>query len=334
VSETTPRDGGTMKAVVLHRYGIPEKFMLEDVPVPELEEGRVLVRVKAASLNAIDKGAVTGKPTAVRMLFGLTRPKVPTPCRDMAGVVEAVGKGVTRFKPGDEVFGVCLAACAEYGSAKEAKIAPKPAGLTFEEAASLPVAGLTALIALRDKAQLQPGQRVLINGASGGVGCHGILVAKALGAHVTGVCSTSHVDRARSLGADEVIDRSKEDFTKSGKQFDVIFDNGSCHSLFAIMKVMAPNGTMVFVGAPGSMRFLNVLRLMLRAALFARFSRRKKFSLCTAKVEQSDLDVLRELIESGKMSTAVDRVYPLSEAADAFRYLADGHADGKIVVTM
>lgn len=323
-----------MKAIVMHRYGVPDRFDLQDAPLPELADDKALIRIRAVSLNALDRGAVTGKPAAARLIFGLARPKVPIPGRDIAGVVEAVGRSVTRFKPGDEVFGVCLSACAEFGAAKEAKLALKPDGLTFEEAASLPVAGMTALIALRDKGHVQPGQRVLINGASGGVGSYGVLIAKALGAHVTAVCSTRHLETVRSLGADQVIDRTKEDFTKCGRQFDLIFDNSSIHSLFAVKTVMAPEGTCVFVGAPGSMSFWNVIRLLLRMAIFSRFSRRRRFLLCSAKIESADLEFVRDLIESGKMKAAVDRIYPLADAADAFRYLLQGHADGKIVLKL
>ena len=320
-----------MRAIVGDRYGSPDVLELREIDKPDPTDDEVLVRVRAASLNPADWYGVTGRPYVARALMGLRKPKSNSVGADIAGTVEAVGKNVTQFRPGDEVFGRSKA-FAEYVCVGEA-VAPKPANLTFEEAASVPVAGITALQGLRDKGQLQPGQKVLINGASGGVGTFAVQIAKALGADVTGVCSTRNVDLVRSLGADHVIDYTEEDFTRSDRRYDLLLDVAGSRSWRACRRVLKPQATLVIVGAPKGSRLLGPLGHIASVRLAAlRSSRTVVFFI--AKLNKADLEVLRALLEAGKVTPVVDKRYELSETADAFRYLGDGHARGKIVVTL
>jgi NADPH:quinone reductase-like Zn-dependent oxidoreductase len=275
-----------------------------------------------------------GSPYLVRMIAGLRKPKSSAMGMDMAGQVEAVGKNVTRFRPGDEVFGSRSGSLAEYVRGTDKSfLVPKPAGLTFEQAAAVPLAATTALQGLRDKGQIKPGQKVLINGASGGVGTFAVQIAKAFGAHVTAVCSTRNVDQARSLGADEVIDYTKDDFTRSPQRYDLVLDVAGSHSLSARMRVLEANGTLVAVGSakPGGM--LSIMGSILEAAIRSRFGS-KKMPFFLAKNSKEDLTLLRELIEAGKIRPVIDRTYPLSETAEAIRYLETGHARAKVVIAV
>ncbi len=322
-----------MKAAVRDRYGSPEVELREvDKPVPTEDE--VLVRVRAASLNMADWYGVMGRPYVGRTQMGLRKPKTNRLGVDYAGVVEAVGENVTEFRPGDEVFGGKDGAYAEYVCAREDRaIVPKPANVTFEEAAAVPVAALTALQGLRDKGQLQPGQKVLVNGASGGVGTFAIQIAKALGAEVTAVCSTPNVDIARSLGADHVIDYIQEDFTRGDQRYDLLLDVAGSRSWSECKRVLTPQATLVIVGGPKSNRLLGPLGHLVKVRLAAVWSSRKVVFFI-AKFNKADMVVLRELLESGKMTSVIDRRYELSEIADAFRYLGEGHARGKVVITV
>jgi len=320
-----------MRAIVGDRYGSPDVLELREIAKPDPTDDEVLVRVRAASVNPADWYGVTGTPYVARALTGLRKPKSNSVGADIAGTVEAVGKNVTQFRPGDEVFGRS-GAFAEYVCVGEA-VALKPANLTFEEAAAVPVAAITALQGLRDKGQLQPGQQVLINGASGGVGTFAVQIAKALGAEVTGVCSTRNVDLVRSLGADHVIDYTKEDFTRSDRRYDLLFDVAGSRSWWACRRVLNPQATFVIVGAPKGNRLLGPLSHIAKVRLAALRSRRTVVFFI-AKLNGPDLEILRELLEAGKVTPVVDKRYELSETADAFRYLGDGHARGKIVVTL
>ena len=322
-----------MKAAVRDRYGSPEVELREvDKPVPTEDE--VLVRVRAASLNMADWYGVMGRPYVGRTQMGLRKPKTNRLGVDYAGVVEAVGENVTEFRPGDEVFGGRDGAYAEYICAREDRaIVPKPANVTFEEAAAVPVAALTALQGLRDKGQLQPGQKVLVNGASGGVGTFAIQIAKALGAEVTAVCSTPNVDIARSLGADQVIDYKHEDFTRREERYDLLLDIAGSRSWSECKRVLTRQATFVIVGGPKSNRLLGPLGHLVKVRLAAVWSSRKVVFFI-AKFNKPDMLVLQELLESGKVTSVIDRRYELSEIADAFRYLGEGHAHGKVVITV
>ena len=329
-----PAQAITMKAIVRERYGSPEVLELKDVARPVVDDDSVLVRVRAASINAYDWHMMRGSPSLVRMMAGLRKPKSSAMGVDLAGQVEAVGKNVTQFRPGDEVFGSRVGSLAEYVRATaKSFLAPKPAGLTFEQAAAVPLAATTALQGLRDKGQLKPGQRVLINGASGGVGTFAVQIAKALGAHVTAVCSTSKADMARSLGADEVIDYTREDFTRRGQRYDLILDVAATGSLSSRMRALEPNGILVAVGSADGGGMASIAVGLLEAAVRSRFgSQKMPFFLAHNSME--DLLLLKELIEAGKVRPVIDRTYPLSETADAMRYLEEGHARGKVVVTV
>jgi len=319
-----------MRAIVCNTYGVLE---LEEVEKPDLTDDGVLVRVRAASVNPADRYATMGTPYVARPMMGLRKPKDNSVRIDFAGTLEAVGRDVTEFRPGDEVFGRS-GAFAEYVCVRgDEALALKPANLTFEQAAAVPVAGLTALQALRDKGQLQPGQKVLINGASGGVGTFAVQIAKELGADVTGVCSTRNVDLVRSLGADHVIDYTQEDFTRSDRRYDLMLDIAGSRSWSAYRRVLNPQATLVIIGAPKGNRLLGPLSHMVRILLAAlRSSQKAVFFI--AKINKEDLVVLRELLEAGKVTPVIDRRYELSDIADAFRYLGEGHAQGKVVVTV
>ena len=321
----------TMKAIVQEEYGSPDKLELREIPKPELEDDGVLVRVRAASLNALDWRVMRGHPYLVRMDEGWRRPS-PVRGVDLAGEVEAVGKNVTQFQPGDEVYGERSGSLAEYLAGKEERFALKPANLTFEEAAAVPLAALTALQGLRDKALVEPGQKVLINGAGGGVGTFAVQIAKWLGAEVTAVCGPDKVDLVRSLGADRVIDYSREDFTRTAERYDVLFDIGGTRPLRRCKRVLTPTGKLVFVGMPSFRVGLPLLRVV-RGILGSRFSDRKALGFIT-KHSQDDLVVLTELIEAGTLRPVVDRTFPLSEAPEALAYVEQNRAKGKVVITI
>jgi NADPH:quinone reductase-like Zn-dependent oxidoreductase len=321
-----------MKAAVHDSYGSPDVVELREIEQPELTDDGVLVRVRASSVNPADWYGVAGRPYVARVLSGLRKPKTNKMGVDFAGTVEAVGKDVTGLRPGDEVFGGRTGAFAEYVCAVKGVVL-KPANLTFEQAGAVGVAGLTALQGLRDKGQIQPGQKVLINGASGGVGTFAVQIAKALGAEVTAVCSTRNVDLARSLGADHVVDYTREDFTRSDRRYDLLFDVAGSRSWSACRRVLNPKATFVVVGAPKGGRLLGPLGRIAKLRL-AGLPSSRKVVFFIAKFNKADLEVLRELLESGKVTPVVDRRYELREAADALRYLEEGHAQGKIVLTM
>ena len=323
----------TMKAIVRDRYGPPDVLDLQEVEQPELPDEGVLVRVRAASVNRVDWHDVTGTPWIARPMTGLRGPRGSRLTgRDFAGTVEAVGKDVTDLQPGDDVFGGKSGggSFAEYVCVPMG-VARKPANLTFEEAAAVPVAALTALQGLRDHGQLQPGQKVLVNGASGGVGTFAVQIAKALGADVTAVCSTRNVEQARSLGADRVIDYTREDFTRGGEHYDVILDVAGTNSWSRYRRVMNPRATLVMVGAPKTNPLLGPLGHIARVRLAAwRGSQSAVFFV--AKFNLPDMDALRELLESGKVKPVVEKRYELGEVADALRYMGEGHARGKLVI--
>jgi NADPH:quinone reductase-like Zn-dependent oxidoreductase len=321
-----------MKAIMRSTFGSPDVLELRETGKPEVGDGETLVRVRAASVNPADWYGVTGRPYVGRVSMGLRKPKTDRVGTDFAGTVEAVGKGVTHVQPGDEVFGARSGALAEYVCVRDAVVL-KPANITLEQAAAVPVAAITALQGLRDKGGLQPGQRVLVNGASGGVGTFAVQIAKALGAEVTGVCSAGNVDLVRSLGADHVVDYTQEDFTRSGRRYDLMLDIAGSRSWSECKRVLEPKATLVIVGAPKGNRLLGPLSHIIRLRL-ASVGSSRTVVFFIAKLNRADLDVLRELIEAGKVTPFVDRTYPLSETADAFRYLGEGHARGKIVVTV
>ncbi len=322
----------TMQAIVTTRYGSPDVLQLKEVARPVVEDDRVLVRVRAASVNPYDWHMLRGLPYIVRLGEGLRRPRRTGLGIDVAGQVEAVGKQVTQFQPGDEVFGGCGGAFAEYVRPREKFLVPKPTNLSFEQAAAVPTAGWTALQGLRDHGQLQAGQRVLINGASGGVGTFAVQLAKAFGAEVTGVCSTRNVDLVRSIGADEVIDYTREDFTRRGQRYDLVLDAVGNRSLSAYRRALQPRGTLVLVGAPKG-RWVGPLAPLLKARILAPFvSQRMVWFL--AQQTQADLGVLKELIEAGKVMPVIDRTYPLRQTPEAIRYLEAGRARGKVVITV
>lgn len=321
-----------MRAMVHDAYGSPELLELRDIDQPAIDDNEVLVRVHAAGLHVGDCFAVRGAPFAMRIVTGLLRPKYGVPGFDLAGQVEAVGKSVKRFQPGDEVFGACKGSCAEYASTGENQLALKPANLTLEKAAALPTSALAALHGLRDAGKIRAGQKVLINGASGGVGTFAVQIAKSFGAEVTGVCSTANVDLVRSLGADHVIDYTREDFTRRGERYDLIFDNVENRSLSECRRALTPSGTLILNSGTGARGIEMLIRLVkpLVVSPFVRQNLRRYLS--TPNYE--DLVVLKELVESGKLHPVVDRTYPLSETSDALRYIEGGHARGKVVVTL
>ena len=321
-----------MKAIVSHGYGPPDGLELKEIDEPTLGDDGVLVRVRAASLNPYDWHVMRGVPYFVRLSEGLRKPKQSVLGIDVAGHVEAVGDAVTQFRAGDEVFGGRVGAFAEQVCGRERNFTAKPAGLSFEQAAAMPIAGCTALQALRDKGRLQPWQRVLINGAAGGVGTFAVQIAKALGADVTGVCSTTNVDLVRSLGADRVVDYTVDDFTRPAQRYDLILDNVGNRSLSDLRRALTAKGTLVLVGG-GHGRWLGPLALPLKALVLSRFVGQRLLPFL-ARVGKDDLVVLKELVEAGKVVPVIDRAYPLSDAAKAIRYLEAGHARGKVVITL
>jgi len=316
-----------MKAIVQNEYGSPDVFELKEIDKPVVKDDDVLVRVHAAALHAGDYFAMRGAPYLVRMSAGWPKPKNYVPGYDVAGHVEAAGKNVEQFQPGDEVFGTCKGTCAEYVCARENNFLPKPANLTLEQAAAVPTSALTALRGLRDAGKVQTGQKVLINGASGGVGTFAVQIAKAFGAEVTGVCSTMNVDMVLSIGADHVIDYTQEDFTQSGQRYDLILDQVANHSLSDCRRALTPQGTHIpNSGHSGTGYVVKALVL----SLFVRQQGRPYIAI----PNNEDLVVLNELIEAGKVTPVIDRTYPLSETPEAFRYLDEGHARGKVVITV
>ena len=330
-----PAHQTTMKAIVRERYGPPDVLELRDVERPAIDDDSILVRVRAASINAYDWHMMRGRPSLVRIVAGLRKPKSSAMGVDVAGQVEAVGKNVTQFRPGDEVFGSRSGSLAEYvRGTSQSFLVPKPARLTFEQAAAVPMAGTTALQGLRDKGQIRPGQKVLINGASGGVGTFAVQIAKAFGAHVTAVCSTGNLEQARSLGADQVIDYTKEDFTRSGKRYDLILDVAASGPLSARRRVLEPSGILVGVGSADSRYGMtSLLAGLVETAVLSRFGK-QKMPFFLAKNSKEDLMVLTALIETGKIRPVIDRTYPLRETAEAIRYLEAGHARAKVVITV
>jgi len=324
-----------MKAVVQDTYGSPEVLEVRDIDKPAPEDNQVLVRVHAAGVDPGVWHLMTGLPYLVRVMgYGLRKPKVGIRGQDVAGRVEAVGKNVTGFHLGEEVFGIGDGSFAEYVCARGDKLAPKPVNLTFEQAAAVPISALTALQALRDRGTVQPGQQVLIIGAGGGVGSFAVQLAKAFGAEVTGVCSTTKVDLVRSIGADEVIDYTREDFADGARRYDLIVDTAGRRSLSQLRRALTPRGTLVIVGGEGGGRWLGGFdRLILRAPILSLFARQRLRPL-VSKERREDLVVLKELIEAGKVTPVIDRTYPLGEVPEAIRYLEAGHARGKIVITV
>jgi NADPH:quinone reductase-like Zn-dependent oxidoreductase len=323
-----------MKAIVYHRYGAPDVLKCEEIEKPTAEDNEVLIKVRAASVNPADWHLTEGKPSFARLLFGLglLKPKDTRLGRDVAGQVETVGKDVTQFKPGDEVFGASHGAFAECACASESKLAMKPDNVTFEQAASVAIAALTALQGLRDKGQMQPGQKVLINGAAGGVGTFAVQIAKSFGAEVTGVCSTRNVDMVRSIGADRVIDYTQEDFTKSGQRYDLFFDSVGNHPLSACRRVLNPKGIYIVVGGPDG-RWIGPMSRLFKALVLSRLVSQNLVAFI-AKPSKEDLTIMRELMEAGKVTPVIDRRYSLSEVPEAIRYLEEGHARGKVVITL
>src|SRR6266568_3341393 len=331
----TAAPANPMKAIVYCDYGLAN-LKLEDVEKPVPTDDQILVRVRAASVNPYDWHFIEGTPKIMRLGVGLRKPKDTRLGVDFAGTVEAVGKSVTQFKPGDDVFGGRGGAFAEYVCPRaDRAVALKPANITFEQAASVNIAGITALQALRDKGKVQAGQKVLINGASGGVGTFAVQIAKSFGANVTGVCSTRNVDLVQSLGADQVIDYTKEDFTKNAQRYDVILDNVANHSLLECRRVLKPKGIYVLIGGgrPNEQGLIGPLAKPIKAMLLSPFVS-QKMGMMMADTNQKDLNVLGDLMQSGKVKPVIDRSYKLSEVPEAIRYLEQGHARGKVVITL
>lgn len=321
-----------MKAIVQDVYGNSDVLGLRDIPKPVPGSGEVLIKVRAAG---VDQGAwhlMTGRPYLIRLFgYGLKKPKVPVRGREVAGVVEAVGSGVTRFVPGDEVFGTCEGSFAEYACAKETLLARRPSNLTFEETAAAPISAVTALQAVRDAGHVTAGQKVLVIGAGGGVGSFAVQVAKAFGAAVTGVCSTGKVDLVRSLGADAVIDYTRDDFAGAGVLYDLIIDTAGNRRLSVLRKALAPRGTLVIVGGEGGGNVTGGFERSMAAPLAALFSG-QKFKGLVSKENYLDLEALAEMFEAGRVKPAVDKVYALAEAPAAIAYLREGQVRGKVVV--
>ena len=322
-----------MKAIVYRCYGSPDVLEFEDIEKPTPANGEVLVKVVAASVNPLDWHFMRGSPYIMRLGSGLGAPNDASMGVDFAGTVEAVGRNVKRFKRGDEVFGGRSGAFAEYVTVLEDRaLALKPANMTFVQSATVPIAGITALQALRDKGKIEPGQKVLINGASGGVGTFAVQIAKSFGAEVTGVCSTRNVAMVRSIGADHVIDYTKEDYTKSGHRYDLIIDNVGNHSLLANRRVLNPDGIFVIVGGPKG-NWLRPLMGPIKALMLSPFVG-QEFVMILAKLRAEDLAILGDLMQAGKVTPVIDRRYRLSEVPAAIRYSEEGHARGKIVIDL
>lgn len=328
-----PAGAATMRAAVQHRYGPPSVLSSSEVGVPVLGRRDVLVRVVAASVHPGDYFVMTGEPYVLRLAFGLRRPRHGIPGRDLAGVVAAVGRAVTTLRPGDEVFGWSTAGTlAEYACVPADNLVPVPAGVSIVDAAAVPTSAMTALQALRDVAGLRPGQRVLVTGASGGVGSFAVQIAKAFGAEVTGVCSTRNVDLVRSLGADHVVDYTKTDFTRTENRYDVVLDNVEAQPLAAVRRVLTPTGTLVPNSGRGG-RWLGPLGRIVRARALSGFTRQRLKPFLSVEKRQ-DLLALADLLATGQVTPVIDRTYPLAQAADALRHVGAGHTRGKVVVTV
>jgi len=323
----------SMKAIVYRRYGSPDVLELEDIETLPPGDDEILIKVLAASVNPLDWHFMRGTPYLMRIMIGLRKPKSPRLGVDVAGQVQAVGRNVSEFRPGDAVFGACRGAFAEYASASVSEVVTKPDSMTFEQAASVNVAALTALQALRDAGRIQAGHKVLINGAAGGVGTFAVQIAKSFGADVTGVCSARNVDMVRSMGADRVIDYNQEDFTKGETRYDLVLDCIGNHSLSECRRILSPTGICVMVGGPSSRWGFDILAFLIQLFVLSRFSRRKLVTLL-AKGSKKDLTIVRELIEAGKITPIIDRRYRLSEVPEAIRYLEKGHARGKVIITV
>src|ERR1043166_4795793 len=321
-----------MKAIVYHDYGSADVLKLEEAEKPTPKDDEVLIKVRAASVNPLDWRLMKGKPYLIRMMASLVKLKTGRPGVDVAGEVQAVGRNVTQFKPGDAVFGACSGAFAEYACAPQSGLALKPDDISFEQAASVNVAAMTALQALRNKGQIGPGHKVLINGAEGGVGTFAVQIAKTFGAEVTGVCSTRNIDLVRSIGADHVIDYTKEDFTKGTERYDLIFEGVGNLSFSACRRVLKRAGKFVIVGAHGSSA-IGLMSWLIKAMVMSLFVSEKAI-MFLANPNQQDLAIMSEWICSGKVTPVIDRCYKLSELPEAVRYLEQGHARGKVVISL
>lgn len=325
-----------MNALVYEGFGSADILRYQQIEKPNLAENEILIKVRAASINPLDWKVMKGGPLPVRLLLSIGKPKIRIPGVDVAGAIEAIGGKVTQFKPGDEVFGTCAGAFAEYATSAstlgmKSVLVKKPENVTFEQAASAPVAGLTALQGLRDKGKIQPGRKVLINGAAGGVGTFAVQIAKSLGVDVTGVCSAANINLVRSIGADHVIDYLEDDFTRRQERYDVILDCVGNRPLSACRRVLSPRGILVLIGAPDSPSAM--LARVVGAFVWSGVGP-KKSTFFIAKPNQDDLSMLGELMAAGKLTPVIDKRYCLSEAADAFRYLEKGHARGKVIITL
>ena len=333
VPKVSPAGAMTMRAVVQHRYGPPSVLAVSEVGIPSPGRGDVLVRVRAASVHPGDYFVMTGVPYIVRLAYGLRRPRNGIPGRDLAGVVAAVGKDVTAFRPGDEVFGWSTAGTlAEYACVPEDHLVPVPANVSVMDAAAVPTSALTALQAMRKIANVQPGQTVLVTGASGGVGSFAVQIAKALGAEVTGVCSTRNVELVRSLGADHVIDYTTTDFTRAEKRYDVILDSVEAQPLAAVRRALTPTGILIPNSGRGG-RWLGPVGRIVKARVLSGFTRQQLRPFASVEKRQHLL-ALADLLTTGQVTPVIDRTYPLDTAADALRYVAAGHTRGKVVVTL
>jgi NADPH:quinone reductase-like Zn-dependent oxidoreductase len=319
-----------MKAAIYRQYGLPDVVRIEDVEKPVPKDNEVLIEVRAASVNPLDWHFVRGKPNVVRMMAGLRRPEYTQLGVDVSGQIETVGKNVSQFKPGDEVFGSCRGAFAEYACAPEAALVMKPGNMAFEQAASAPVAAFSALQGLRDAGKIQHGQKVLINGAAGGVGTFAVQIAKSFGADVTGVCSSRNLEMVRSIGADRVIDYSREDFTQSTQRFDVILDCVGNRSLSECRRVLLPKGIHVPVGGSGDRLFVSLVSKL----VLSLFVSQKLVMFFLAKPNKEDLTIICELMATGKVTPVIDNRYKLSEIPEALAYLEQGHARGKVVIAL
>lgn len=327
-----------MKAIVYEGFGSPDILRCEDIEKPTPMENEVLIKVCAASINPLDWKLMKGGPFLVRILLGLGKPKLRRPGVDVAGEVEAIGRNVTRFKPGDKVFGTCLGAFAEHATTAsviglKSTLVIKPENVTFEQAASAPVAALTALQGLRDKGRIQSGQKVLINGAAGGVGTFAVQMARLFGANVTGVCSTANIDMVRSIGAHQVIDYTRNDFTRSGERYDLLLDCIGNHSLSASRRVLNPKGVLIMVGAPDDGRVIGLINRMIGAIVWSLFATKKMVPFI-ARMNEKDLTIMGEFMAAGKVTPVIDRRYRLNEAPEAFRYMEKGHARGKVIISL
>lgn len=325
-----------MKAIVYQNFGSPDVLQCQDIEKPTPSDHEVLIKVRAASVNPLDWKLMKGGPFIFNLLMGLGKPKMKRPGVDVAGDVEAVGRNVTHFKPGDQVFGTCFGAFAEYATSKsvtgfKSALVLKPDNLTYEQAASAPVAALTALQGLRDKAHIQPGHKVLVNGAAGGVGTFAVQIARSFGASVTGVCSTRNVDMVRSIGADQVIDYTRQDVIKSSQGYDIVLDCVGNHSFSEWTRVLSPKGIFVGVGAAPGVPMSRLLAGLIGAVVRSAFVS-QKMAVFMANMNQPDLTTVRDLMTAGKVTPVIDRRYRLSEAREAFRYMETSHARGKVII--